>query len=118
MTTLLLLELFAGFLAAGMALWFVVLSRSSSQVAASNSAATAWLSTPDGGRIGRALGGYFLRDGLLASTGLLLLGPGRFSFDAAIVADLTAEPTSEDLGNCDSGYLVPAFVALAGNDES
>ena len=32
MTTLLLLELFAGFLAAGMALWFIVLSRPSPRI--------------------------------------------------------------------------------------
>jgi hypothetical protein len=41
MTTLLLLELFAGFLAAGMALWFVVLSRSSAQAASGRSTAIA-----------------------------------------------------------------------------
>lgn len=219
MTTLLLLELFAGFLAAGMALWFVVLSRSSPQMAASDSAATALLPTPGGGRISRALGVYFLRDGLLANAGLLvlrlaiggmmihhgqekladpqqfadtyvaslhlpfplffayaagfseligswllilglltplgalaitgtmtvaayqhiltaglniyvlelvvlylggslallLLGPGRFSFDGAIVADLTAEPASEDLGDSDTGSLVTAFVGVPGN---
>jgi putative oxidoreductase len=220
MTTLLLLELFAGFLAAGMALWFVVLSRSSPRNAAVSSAATAWLSTPGGGRIGRALGGYFLSDGLMASTGLLLLrlaiggmmihhgqekladpqqfadtyvaslhlpfplffayaagfseligswllilglltplgalaitgtmtvaayqhiltaglniyvlelvvlylggslallllGPGRFSFDAAIAADLIAEPAPEDREDSESASLVPAYVSVTGVD--
>jgi putative oxidoreductase len=72
MTTSLFLELFAGFLTAGVALWFVVLSRSAPMNAAAGSAAPSLLSL-DGGRIRHALSVYFLREGLLASAGLLLL---------------------------------------------
>jgi putative oxidoreductase len=74
MSTPLLLELFAGFLAAGMALWFVLLSRSarpedafdplrSRPAAPSNSES----------RISRLLASYFLPAGRLRSIGLLLL---------------------------------------------
>lgn len=222
MTTSLFLELFAGFLAAGMALWFVVLSRSEPLPAATNSAAPAWLSLLGGsGRIHQALGNYVLREGLLANLGLLLLrlaigvmmihhgqekladpqqfastyvaslhlpfplffayaagfseligswllilgllsplgalaitgtmtvaayqhiltaglniyvlelvvlylggsvallllGPGRFSFDGAIVADLISEPTAESEEMIDSGSLTPAYVRVNNNDQ-
>ena len=77
MTTSLFLELFAGFLAAGMALWFVVLSRSESRSDATPAFATAappWLRLADGrGRIPQALASYVWREGLLANLGLLLL---------------------------------------------
>ena len=69
MTTLLLLELFAGFLAAGMAL--VVFSRSSAPNVPGISAPSALLPTSGlSGRIRGALADYFRRDGLLANTGL------------------------------------------------
>ena len=71
MTTLLLLELFAGFLAAGMALWFVAFSRSSAPNVPGISAPSALLPTSGlSGRIRGALTDYFRRDGLLANTGL------------------------------------------------
>jgi putative oxidoreductase len=74
MSTLLLLELFAGFLAAGMALWFVLLSRSPAASAASGSTTPA-LSLASGWapRFREAITAYFLPNGPLASTGLLLL---------------------------------------------
>ena len=74
MTTSPLLELFAGFLTAGIALWFVVLSRSEPFSAATAAAVPAWLSAAGSSAwIRRALERYFLREGLLASSGLLLL---------------------------------------------
>jgi putative oxidoreductase len=74
MTTPLLLELFAGFLAAGMALWFVLLSRS----ARPEDAFAPFPSRPaapsnSGSRISRLLAAYFLAAGRLRSIGLLLL---------------------------------------------
>lgn len=222
MTTLLLLELFAGFLAAGMALWFVVISRSSARNDAGGSAVSAGLPATGGsGRIRQALAAYFLRDGLLANAGLLvlrlaigvmmihhgqekladpqqfadtyvaslhlpfplffayvagfseligswllilglltplgalaitgtmtvaayqhiltaglniyvlelvvlylggslallLLGPGRLSFDAAIAADLIAARAAEEQQDPEAGSLVPAYVAVTGNQQ-
>ncbi|MFN5695991.1 MAG: DoxX family protein [Cyanobacteriota bacterium] len=81
MTTPLFLELFAGFLTAGMALWFVVLGRAATpqsaapETAPSSDAAVVagGLAPGRSGRIRRALAGYFLRPGSLASAGLLLL---------------------------------------------
>jgi putative oxidoreductase len=74
MSTPLLLELFAGFLAAGLALWFVVLSRSSAPFAdADGSTPPAAPAGPWILRLRRAAAAYFLPHGVLASTGLLLL---------------------------------------------
>lgn len=74
MTTSLLLELFAGFVAAGMALWFVVLNRPSPQAAAANASPESLLpALASGGWIRRLLSGYFLREGLLGNIGLLVL---------------------------------------------
>ncbi|MFZ0406486.1 MAG: DoxX family protein [Cyanobium sp.] len=73
MTTSLFLELFAGFLTAGIALWFVVLSRSAPLDAAGAGAPVPSLLSAPGARIRQALGGYVLRQGLLANIGLLLL---------------------------------------------
>lgn len=222
MTTSLFLELFAGFLAAGMALWFVVLSRAEPLPVTTVSAAPAWLSLLGGsGRIHQALDAYVLREGWLANLGLLLLrlaigvmmihhgqekladpqqfastyvaslhlpfplffayaagfseligswllilgllsplgalaitgtmtvaayqhiltagfniyvlelvvlylggsvallllGPGRFSFDGAIVADLIRESTAESEEMIDSGSLTPAYVLVNNNDQ-
>ena len=74
MTTSLLLELFAGFVAAGMALWFVVLNRPAPQTdAASASPASLLPALASDGWIRRFLSGYFLRAGLLGNIGLLVL---------------------------------------------
>jgi len=75
MSTPLLLELFAGFLTAGMALWFVVLGRSTAPVAeGSGLAATTALPGPFAGLgLGPVLGRYVLREGLSANAALLLL---------------------------------------------
>lgn len=69
MSTPLLLELFGGFFAACLALWFIALGRSSAQAGATPAAAGA--SLPPSLR--QPLRLYFLKDGALASTGLLLL---------------------------------------------
>jgi len=223
MTTSLLLELFAGFLTAGIALWFVVLSRSEPLPVTPGSAVPAGLSASAGnGWIRRAIERYFLREGLLASAGLLLLrlaigvmmihhgqekladpqqfadtyvaslhlplplffayaagfseligswllilgllsplgalaitgtmtvaayqhiltagfniyvlelvilylggsvallllGPGRFSFDGAIVAELISESAAEDQESGDSASLTPAYVRVSDNGRS
>ncbi|WP_094555636.1 DoxX family protein [Synechococcus sp. 1G10] len=74
MTTLLLLELFAGFLAAGMALWFIVLSRPSPRIERGLSSAAVVRSDAGGSLMLRqALGGYFLRKGLTVNIALLVL---------------------------------------------
>ncbi len=74
LTTSLLLELFAGFVAAGMALWFVVLNRPAPQTdAASASPASLLPALANGGWISRFLSNYFLRTGLLGNVGLLVL---------------------------------------------
>ncbi|MCP9841862.1 DoxX family protein [Synechococcus sp. J7-Johnson] len=74
MTTLLLLELFAGFLAAGMALWFILLSRPSPRIERGLSSAAVVRSDAGGSlRLRQALGGYFLRKGLTVNIALLVL---------------------------------------------
>jgi len=74
MSTPLLLELFAGFLAAGIALWFVLLSRSSQPLEVmaegSSSRLAAGLNRSSVRRLAAA---YFLPEGPLANTALLLL---------------------------------------------
>jgi len=74
MSTLLLLELFAGFLTAGLALWFVVLGRSTAPAAEGPAIVSTTLAGPFGsGAIREFLGRYVLREGLPATVGLLLL---------------------------------------------
>jgi putative oxidoreductase len=74
MSTPLLLELFGGFLAACMALWFVALSRPAYQPAAAQSPANAlWITTGQAQRIRSFLEAYVLKPGVVASIGLLLL---------------------------------------------
>lgn len=74
MSTPLLLELFAGFLAAGLALWFVLLSRAPQPreaVAAASSSGLAGALDRSPWR--RLISAYFLPQGPLANTALLLL---------------------------------------------
>ena len=74
MSTPLLLELFGGFLAACMALWFVALSRPADQPAAAQSPANdQWITTGQAQRIRSGLEAYVLKPGAVASLGLLLL---------------------------------------------
>lgn len=74
MSTSLLLELFGGFLAACMALWFVALSRPDDQPVAANEPATdRWITTGQAQRIRSGLEAYVLNPGVVASLGLLLL---------------------------------------------
>ncbi|MCP9880691.1 DoxX family protein, partial [Cyanobium sp. A1C-AMD] len=64
MSTPLLLELFGGFLAACMALWFVALSRPADQPAAAQSPANQLLiTTGQAQRIRSALAAYVLKPG-------------------------------------------------------
>lgn len=72
MSTTLLLELFAGFLTAFVALWMVVLNQRSETVPAAMPAA-AEASVPVLPALRGFLSRYFLRDGVLRSTGLLVL---------------------------------------------
>jgi putative oxidoreductase len=74
MSTPLLLELFGGFLAACMALWFVALSRPADQpIAVPSPANGLWITTGQAQRIRSALEAYVLKPGAVASLGLLLL---------------------------------------------
>jgi putative oxidoreductase len=74
LSTLLLLELFTGFMAAGMALWFVVLNRPAPQPGEARAAVPARPAAPFGNvAIRRALSGYVLREGWAVNTGLLVL---------------------------------------------
>ena len=75
MSTPLLLELFAGFLAAGIALWFVLLSRSSKPQELVADAPSFWLAgaVDRSAALRRLAAAYFLPEGPLANTALLLL---------------------------------------------
>ncbi|MCS5698108.1 DoxX family protein [Cyanobium sp. FGCU-52] len=74
MSTPLLLELFAGFITAGLALWFVVLGRSTAPAAEGPGiVSTALSGTFASVAIREFLGRYVLREGLPATVGLLLL---------------------------------------------
>jgi putative oxidoreductase len=74
MTTPLLLELFAGFATAGLALWFVVLGRSTAPAAEGPAILSTTLAGPFGSwAIREFLGRYVLREGLPVTVGLLLL---------------------------------------------
>lgn len=74
MSTPLLLELFGGFLAACIALWFVALSRPAEQPVAANSLENdQWISAGQIRRIRSGLEAYVLKPGVVASLGLLLL---------------------------------------------
>jgi len=75
MSTSLLLELFGGFLAACVALWFVLLSRSSQPKEVGAAAPVFWLASTDDlpAALRRMAAAYFLPNGPLANTALLLL---------------------------------------------
>jgi|GEM_PF-223134 len=73
-STPLLLELFAGFLAAGLALWFVLLSRAPQPREALAEGSSPGLAAGlDRSAVRRLISGYFLPEGPLANTALLLL---------------------------------------------
>ncbi|MBD2549932.1 DoxX family protein [Microcystis elabens FACHB-917] len=75
MTTSLLLELFAGFFTAFIALWMLALNRPTVAVAAraETGAGPSAPLTAFAASLRRALGSYFLREGRLANIGLLVL---------------------------------------------
>jgi putative oxidoreductase len=75
MSTPLMLELFAGFLAAGISLWFVLLSRSPRSQESVAAAPALWQGGAEGAPavLRRLASAYFLPEGPLANTALLLL---------------------------------------------
>jgi putative oxidoreductase len=74
MSTPLLLELFAGFLAAGIALWFVLLSRSSQpREVVAEGPSSRLAANLNRSKVRRLMAAYFLPEGPLANTALLLL---------------------------------------------
>ncbi|MEI7951447.1 MAG: DoxX family membrane protein, partial [Synechococcaceae cyanobacterium ELA182] len=52
------------------------------------------------------------------SVALLLLGPGRFSFDGAIVAELIEASADEVQESGASAALTPAFVRVSSSERS
>jgi hypothetical protein len=78
MSTPLLLELFAGFLAAGIALWFVLLSRSAKQqeVVVRDPAFSLGGAADRSAALRRLASAYFLPEGPLANAALLLASAG------------------------------------------
>ncbi len=74
LSTLLLLELFTGFMAAGMALWFVVLNRPSPQPGQAGSRAVLRAEPAVGSAaVRRLISRYVLKQGWAVNTGLLVL---------------------------------------------
>jgi putative oxidoreductase len=74
MSTPLLLELFAGFLAAGIALWFVLLSRSTqAREVVAEGPSSRLAANLNRSKVRRLMAAYFLPEGPLANTALLLL---------------------------------------------
>lgn len=101
MTTTLLLEIFAGFFTAFIALWMVALNRPASLSSLAGGAATG----ADTSRVGRALRAYLLREGRLASLGLLVL---RLAIGAMMIhhgQDKLADPQAFA-----TNYVVPLHL--------
>lgn len=109
MTTALLLEIFAGFFTAFIALWVLALNRPTASAAAfinvEDSTAAPTPASPIVATVRQALGSYFLREGRLASLGLLIL---RLAIGAMMIhhgQDKLADPQSFA-----SNYLVPLHL--------
>jgi putative oxidoreductase len=113
MTTTLLLEIFAGFFTAFIALWMLALNRPAtlSPLAASASAGTDTAAGPTTtaasivGRVRRILRAYLLREGLLANLGLLIL---RLAIGAMMIhhgQDKLADPQAFA-----TNYVVPLHL--------
>ncbi len=107
MTTTLLLEIFAGFFTAFIALWMLALNRPTAAVTATLESGTA--PTASGSSIAanlrRELQTYFLREGRLANTGLLIL---RLAIGAMMIhhgQDKLADPQSFA-----DNYMVPLHL--------
>ena len=97
MTTALLLEIFAGFFTAFIALWVLALNRPTASAAAfinvEDSTAAPTPASPIVATVRQALGSYFLREGRLASLGLLIL---RLAIGAMMIhhgQDKLADPS-------------------------
>ncbi len=113
MTTTVLLEIFAGFFTAFIALWMVALNRpaSLSSLASGASAGvdagdgTPTTATSIGSRVRRTLGAYLLREGPLANLGLLIL---RLAIGAMMIhhgQDKLADPQAFA-----TNYVVPLHL--------
>lgn len=108
MTTTLLLELFAGFFTAFVALWMLALNRPSA-TAAYSSVEDGFVASAPGSAIAstvrQGLQAYFLRDGRLANLGLLIL---RLAIGAMMI-----HHGQDKLGNPQSfadNYVVPLHL--------
>jgi putative oxidoreductase len=102
MTTTLLLEIFAGFFTAFIALWMLALNRPTAVAAVPNSVA---VGAPIVSAVRQALSSYFLREGRLANTGLLIL---RLAIGAMMIhhgQDKLADPQAFA-----TNYVVPLHL--------
>jgi putative oxidoreductase len=105
MTTTLLLEIFAGFFAAFVALWMIALNRPRAEFAGSSASTPAPSGLPLLGVAGPLLQRYFLRHDRLASIGLLIL---RLAIGAMMIhhgQDKLANPQSFA-----DNYVVPLHL--------
>lgn len=101
MTTTLLLEIFAGFFTAFVALWMVALNRPASLSSPAGGAPA----NADGSLVGRALRAYLLREGRLGNLGLLIL---RLTIGAMMIhhgQDKLADPQAFA-----TNYVVPLHL--------
>jgi putative oxidoreductase len=106
MTTTLLLEIFAGFFTAFIALWVLVLNRPTAVPAMADAGASAAAPGPSlAATVRQALSSYFLREGRLANTGLLIL---RLAIGAMMIhhgQDKLADPQGFA-----TNYVVPLHL--------
>ncbi|MCT0206831.1 DoxX family protein [Synechococcus sp. CS-1332] len=107
MTTTLLLEIFAGFFTAFIALWVLALNRPTASVTTTLESGTGPSASPSSipANLRRGLQTYFLREGRLANTGLLIL---RLAIGAMMIhhgQDKLADPQAFA-----TNYVVPLHL--------